>query len=322
MRAAVAVSQHPDDPLSSLVVKDVPDPLPPAGWTRVRVKAAALNLHDVWTLRGVGHSPENIPIVLGCDAAGVTEDGLEVIVHPVLGDPAAGGGDVTLDPGRSLLSETIDGAFAEYLIVPTENLVPKPPWLTFEEAAALPVAWGTAYRMLFTRGNLKAGDRVLVQGSSGGVASAAIALASAAGARVYATGRSEAKRAYAIECGATESFDSGARLPERVDLVIETVGEATWAHSLRALRPGGTLVIAGATAGSNPPADLSRIFYLQQRIIGSTGCTHSEFDDLLRMMDVTGVRPRIDRVVPLEDIKSGFEALMNGDVMGKIVVSV
>lgn len=322
MRAAVAVSQNPDDPLSGLELKEVPTPIAPDGWARVRVKAAALNLHDVWTLRGVGHPADRIPIVLGCDAAGITDDGEEVIVHPVLGDPERGGGDITLDPERALLSETIDGGFAEYLIVPRQNLVPKPEWLSFEEAAALPVAWGTAYRMLFTRAGVTAGDRVLVQGSSGGVASAAISLAAAAGARVYATGRSWEKRDYALERGAYATFESGARLPERVDVVVETVGEATWSHSLRSLRPGGTIVIAGATSGAAPSADLNRMFYLQQRVIGSTGCTRAELESLLRLLEATGLRPHIDRTIGLDSIAEGFQALIDGEVMGKIAVTI
>jgi NADPH:quinone reductase-like Zn-dependent oxidoreductase len=321
MRAAVAVSQNSDDPLSGLELKDVPKPEAPSGWVRVRVVAASLNLHDIWTLRGVGHPADRLPIILGCDAAGVTDDGREVIVHPVLGDPAAGGGDITLDPGRALLSERIDGAFADYLIVPEVNVVDKPSWLSFEQAAALPVAWGTAYRMLFTRAQVKAGDRVLVQGASGGVASAAISLAAAAGARVYATGRSREKRDFAISCGAFETFEPGARLPEKVDVVVETVGEATWSHSLRSLRPGGMIVIAGATSGAAPSADLNRMFYLQQSVVGSTGCTRSELESLLRLMEVTGVRPPIDRVISFEELPTAFASLIDEAAFGKIIVS-
>jgi NADPH:quinone reductase-like Zn-dependent oxidoreductase len=148
--------------------------------------------------------------------------------------------------------------------------VPKPARLSFDDAACLPVAWGTAYRMLFTQARLRPGDRVLVQGVGGGVSSAAIALAVAARARVYSTSRSEGKRRQAALWGATP-LSPGDRVPERVDAVIETVGEATWSHSLKALRPGGCLIVAGATSGANPPADLSRVFYLQQRVLGRRG---------------------------------------------------
>lgn len=322
MLAAVALSQSATDPLSGLEIKDVAEPVPPSGWAKVEIRSSSLNMHDVWTLRGVGHPADRLPIILGCDAAGVDEHGNEVIVYPVIGNPDNGGGDETLDPDRALLSEQHNGTFAQYMIVPQRNLIPKPTWLSFDEAACLPVAWTTAYRMLFTQAQITAGDRVLVQGASGGVASAAITLAAAAGAKVYATARSESKRALAVELGATEAFESGARLPEKVDVVIETVGEATWGHSMRALRPGGTIVIAGATSGMNPPADLGRIFYLQQRILGSTGCTRSELVAMLRMMESTGARPRIDRRIALKDIKTGFQAMIDGDLRGKIVVQV
>ncbi|MGP3962083.1 zinc-binding dehydrogenase [Nonomuraea sp. 3N208] len=320
MLAATAVSQSATDPLAGLVLGDVPRPEPRPGWSIVRVVSSSLNMHDLWTLRGVGHPPDRLPIILGCDAAGYDQDGNEVIVHPVIADPDAGRGDETLDPNRALLSEQHDGAFAEYLTVPARNLIPKPSWLSFDEAACLPVAWTTAYRMLFTQARITAGDRVLVQGAGGGVASAAIKLAVAAGAVVYATSRSEDKRIQALAWGARAAVPTGERLPERVDVVIETVGEATWSHSLKSLRPGGTIVIAGATSGTNPPADLGRIFYLQQRILGSTGCTRSELVALLKMMDATGLRPVIDRTLPLDEIHKGFQLMIDGRLTGKLVI--
>ncbi|MEO6116685.1 MAG: zinc-binding dehydrogenase [Pseudolysinimonas sp.] len=319
MRAAVAVSQDPDDPLSCLELQEQPIPEPREGWTRIRLMAASLNPHDTWTLRGVGHSADRIPIILGCDGAGITDDGRNVVIYPVYGDAHRGGGDLTLDPERALLSETLNGTLADYIVIPDQMVVPKPASLTFEEAACLGVTWGTAYRMLFTRAGLKPGDRVLVQGASGGVASAAIALATAAGARVYATARTEEKRAFALRCGAVEAFESGARLPERVDVVVETVGEATWAHSLRSLRPGGTVVIAGATSGGMPAAELNRIFYQQLRVIGSTGCTREEFEALLRMLDERGLLPQVESIA-FDDIKDGYQRLLDGDVLGKLVV--
>jgi NADPH:quinone reductase-like Zn-dependent oxidoreductase len=322
VRAAVAVSQSYADPLSGLSVQDFPEPAPAPGWERVRVVASSLNMHDVWTLRGVGHSPERIPIVLGCDAAGYTDDGRAVIVHPVFGDPVRGRGDVTLDPRRTLLSEYVNGGLAEYVVVPAGNLIAKPERLSFEEAAALPVAWGTAYRMLFTHGKVNDGDRVLVQGAFGGVSTAAIALARAAGATVFATSRTEAGRAHALASGAHVALASGERVPERVDVVIETVGEATWDHSLKSLRPGGAIVIAGATSGSAPSADLSRVFFHQLRILGSTGVTLHEFEAMLQLMEATGTRPVIDRILRLEDVRSGYEAMIEGSVAGKIIVSI
>jgi NADPH:quinone reductase-like Zn-dependent oxidoreductase len=319
MYAAVAVSQSADDPLSGLVLRDVPTPEARPGWALVRVTASSLNMHDLWTLRGVGHAPEDLPRILGCDAVGYDALGNPVVVHPVIASSDRGNGDETLDPQRALLSEKHDGAFAEWLLVPERNLVPKPEGLSFDEAACLPVAWGTAYRMLFTQAQIKAGDRVLVQGAGGGVASAAIKLAGAAGAVVYATSRSASKLELAESWGA-RGVESGGRLPERVDVVVETVGEATWSHSLKSLRPGGTVVIAGATSGMNPPADLGRVFYLQQRILGSTGCTRSELVAMLRMLEATGVRPVIDRAMPLDEIHKGFQLMADGDLAGKVVI--
>jgi NADPH:quinone reductase-like Zn-dependent oxidoreductase len=319
MRAAVAIDQNPDAPLDCIELREWPTPEARPGWARVQLRAASLNPHDLWTLRGIGHPKERIPIVLGCDGAGVTEDGREVVIHPVLGDANRGGGDLTLDPQRALMSETLDGTLAEYVLVPEQMLVDKPASLSFAEAACLGVAWGTAYRMLFTRAGVRAGSRVLVQGGNGGVASAAIALASAAGARVYATARTEEKRVFALACGAIEVFESGARLPERVDAVVETVGEATWSHSLKSLSPGGTVVIAGATSGAMPPADLARIFYQQLSVVGSTGCTLAEFEALLRTVDATGVRPSIE-TIGFDEIPDGFARMLSGDVAGKIVV--
>lgn len=317
--AATAVSQSASDPLSGLVLLDVPTPEPPPGWSRIRVAASSLNMHDLWTLRGVGHPAEQLPRILGCDAVGYDDAGNAVVVYPVIASPDRGGGDDTLDPQRALLSERHDGAFAEYLVVPTRNLLPLPEGLSIDEAACLPVAWGTAYRMLFTHGRIRAGDRVLVQGAGGGVASAAIKLAIAAGAVVYATSRSAEKLTAAEEWGA-RGIETNGRVPEKVDVVIETVGEATWSHSLKCLRPGGTIVIAGATSGTNPDADLGRVFYLQQRIIGSTGCTLVEMQSLLRMLSATGVRPVIDRIMPLEDIHKAFQLMIDGSLTGKAVV--
>jgi NADPH:quinone reductase-like Zn-dependent oxidoreductase len=320
MFAATAVSLNPDDPLAGLALGDHPDPMPPDGWTTVTVKATALNHHDVWTLRGVGISASRLPIVLGCDAAGTDEEGNEVVVHSVIGDAlASGSGDETLDPGRSLLSEKHDGTFAERVAVPRRNLVPKPPGMSFAEAACLPTAYLTAYRMLFGRTRLEPGSTVLVQGAGGGVATALILIGRAAGHRVWATSRSEAKRERALALGADQVFAAGARLPERVDAVMETVGEATWAHSLRSLRPGGTIVISGATSGSAPSADLNRVFFLQLSVIGSTMGTRDQLGRLLQFCTQTGVRPVIDRTLPLTDARDGIAAMISGDLFGKVV---
>jgi NADPH:quinone reductase-like Zn-dependent oxidoreductase len=258
-------------------------------------------------------------MILGCDAAGVDEDGNEVLIHAVISDPSWRG-DETEDPRRSLLSERYQGTFAERVAVPRANLVPLPPSLSFEEAACLPTAWLTAYRMLYVRGGLRPGQSVLVQGAGGGVATALITLARAGGLQVFATSRDEAKRARALELGAHATYQTGERLPDRVDAVMETVGAATWTHSLRSLRPGGTLVISGATSGPNPDStELNRIFFLQLRVIGSTMGTSAELGRLVSFLDATGTKPLIDRSLPMADARDGFAAMRDGDVFGKIV---
>lgn len=320
MRAVYVERANPADPLAALVVGERPEPDPAEGWVRVRVEAAAVNHHDVWSLRGVGLPADRMPMILGTDAAGTTEDGRDVIVHAVI--PTEGWtGEATLDPRRSLLSERHQGTLAEWVAVPAANLVDKPARLSFAEASCLPTAYLTAYRMLTRDSGLTGPGTVLVQGASGGVASAAIQLAKALGHRVWATARTEAKRAFARELGADEVFEPGARLPARVDLVVETVGEATWSHSLKSLRPGGTVVVCGATSGSNPPADLSRIFFLQLRVIGSTMGNRAELAGMLALLERSGVRPRIDRVVGFDGIAGAIGDLAGGAVLGKVVLT-
>ncbi|MEU4229794.1 zinc-binding dehydrogenase [Nonomuraea sp. NPDC026600] len=315
MFAVTATQTDPDNPLAGLTLGEHPEPQVPDGWTTVTVRATALNHHDLWTLKGVGIRQDRLPIVLGCDAAGVDADGNEVIVHAVIGS----GADETLDPKRSLLSEVHDGTFAERVAVPRRNLVPKPAALTFEEAACLPTAWLTAYRMLFDKAGLEPGSTVLVQGAGGGVATALIALGRAGGYRVWATSRSAAKREQAVKLGADQVFEPGARLPERVDAVMETVGQATWDHSLKSLKPGGRIVVCGATSGAVPPADLNRVFFLQLSVIGSTMGTRDQLQRLAVFLEQTGLRPVIDRTLPLSDARDGFAALAEGDIFGKIV---
>jgi NADPH:quinone reductase-like Zn-dependent oxidoreductase len=322
MFAVYADQISADDPLSGLVLGERPEPTVPDGWTVVEVRAASLNHHDLWSLRGVGLKAEQLPMILGCDAAGIDEDGNEVVVHAVISDPDWLG-DETLDPRRSLLSERYQGTLAERVAVPRRNLVPKPAAFSFEEAACLPTAWLTAYRMLFTQGRLKPGDRVLIQGAGGGVSSALITLARAAGLRVYATSRDQAKRNRAEDIGAQLAVPTGERLPERVDAVMETVGAATWSHSVKSLRPGGTLVVSGTTSGANPDnAELRRTFFLQLRVQGSTMGTRDELRGLVSLLDVTGARPVIDQTMPLSSARTGFAAMAAETIFGKIVFTV
>ena len=321
MFAVYAAGINPADPLSGLVVGELTEGGTPEAWVTVHVRAASLNRHDVFSLTGQALAADRLPMILGSDASGVTEDGREVIVHAVVGDIDAGRGDETLDPRRSLLSEVYPGTFAERVRVPAGNLVDKPAELSFEEAACLPTTWLTAYRMIAVKSETEPGDTILVQGAGGGVSTALIVLGTVLGRRVWVTSRDAAKRDLALSLGADQAFEPGARLPERVAAVMETVGEATWGHSLKALRPGGRVVISGATSGANPPADLNRVFFLQLSIVGSTMGTVQELRDLSTLLVRTGVRPVIDRVLPMDRAREGFEAMIAGDMHGKIVLT-
>ncbi|QQQ77700.1 zinc-binding dehydrogenase [Saccharothrix sp. 6-C] len=318
MFAVYAAEPSPQDPIAALRVGERPEPEVPEGWVKVAVKAASLNMHDLWTLRGVGIKPEQFPMTLGCDGAGVLEDGTEVVLHSVIGDPDWSG-DETLDPRRTLLTEKHQGTFADYVVVPGRNALPKPAGLSFAEAACMGTAWLTAYRMLFVNSGLRPGQTMLVQGASGGVSTALVQLGRAAGFRVWVTGRTEEKRALAESLGAHQAFESGARLPERVDAVFETVGKATWSHSMKALKPGGTLVISGATSGDASAAELPRLFFLQLRVVGSTMGTREELRDLLSFCDLTGLRPQIGAELPFERVEEGLRAMLDGETAGKIV---
>jgi NADPH:quinone reductase-like Zn-dependent oxidoreductase len=311
------------DPLSMLELRDDwPDPIAPEGHCLVRVGATSINMHDLWTMRGVGVRADQFPMVLGCDIAGWDEHGNEVVVSGSFGNPDAGHGDESFDPGRALVSERFPGAFAGLTIVPDRNLVPKPSFMTMAEAGCITVAWTTAFRMLFTRGHAEPGETVLIQGAGGGVATAAAALARAAGLRVVVTSRSADKRERALALGAHEAVEPGARLSAPADLVIETVGEATWKHSLRSVRPGGRIVVSGATTGSDPSADLGRVFYRQISIIGVSGASRVETEQLLRFMEATNLHPVVDSVFPLDRIHAAFDRVQQPDLYGKVLIEV
>ncbi|GEL95263.1 zinc-binding dehydrogenase [Cellulomonas composti] len=314
---AAYVSRFSSDSLDGLVVDERPAPPVRDGWVVVDVRAAALNHHDLWSLRGVGLRADQLPMILGTDAAGVV-DGREVVVHGVIGGPHGRG--VPADEPRSLLSERYDGALAEQVAVPAWNLVDKPAELSFVEAACLPTAWLTAYRMLFSVGGAQPGQRVLVQGAGGGVATAAIRLGAAAGLEVVVTGRDEERRARALALGAAAAVEPGARVP-RADLVLETVGRATWSHSVRSVRPGGRIVVAGATSGEPENAELTRIFFTELEVRGVTMGTRDDLEHLLAFLARTGVRPLVDSTFPLADARSGLARLAAGTQFGKIVLT-
>src|SRR5690349_9099760 len=312
MRAAYASATKPDEPLAALTVGDLPEPSPPEGWVTVDVRASSLNHHEIWSLRGVGLPADRLPMILGCDASGVDTAGNEVVVYPVIRDPQ--------DPrGFSLLSERWPGTLAERVAVPAENLVPKPAGISFLDAACLPTAWLTAYRMLTTRGRVADAEAVLVQGAGGGVATAAVVLAVALGKRVYATSREPAKREKIAALGAT-ALEPGTRLPERVGVVIETVGAATFDHSLKCAAPFGRIVVSGATAGHLATVDLRRVFAMQLEIIGSSMGEPGALADLLSLCHSKDVRPVVDSVFGFSEVRSAFERLHAGEVFGKVVL--
>jgi NADPH:quinone reductase-like Zn-dependent oxidoreductase len=315
MRAAYAVRFDDADPLAALEVGERPEPVPSTtDWVTVEVRANSLNHHDLWSLRGVGLTEAQLPMILGTDAAGIGADGSEVVVYPVIFESAPDGRPF------SLLSEVYPGTIAERVTVPSYNLVPKPAELSFAEAACLPTAWLTAYQMLTTRGRLAKGGSVLVQGAGGGVATAAVVLGLALGARVYATSRDPAKRERIAALGAT-AVEPGARLPERVDVVVETVGAATFDHSLKCAAPGARIVVSGATSGHLVQVNLRRVFAYQLEILGSTMGTPDELRELLELCVRQGIRPIVDSEFGFSQVPAAFAKLNSGDVFGKIVIT-
>jgi NADPH:quinone reductase-like Zn-dependent oxidoreductase len=312
MRAAYATKADPDHPLQALTVGEFPEPTPPGDWALVDVRAASLNQHDLWSLRGVGLRADRLPMVLGCDAAGVDQEGNEVVIYPVVADPD--------DPrGLSLLSEHFPGTLADRVAVPRENLVPKPAGVSFLDAACLPTAWLTAFHMLTTRGRVDEASAVLVQGAGGGVATAAVALAVAMGKRVYATSRDPAKRDRIAALGAI-AVEPGARLPERVELVIESVGAPTFDHSMKCCAPGARIVVCGATGGHLATVDLRRLFAMRLDLLGSTMGTRDDLVALLDFLVAHEVRPTIDSTYGFTAVADAFAKLNSGDIFGKVAV--
>ncbi len=344
MRAAYAVKLGGERPLENLEIGERPTPTPGPGEALVRVRAVSLNHHDLWTLRGVAGVPIEPPRILGCEAAGVVEaygpnrpagtpePGSAVVLYPVV---TCGHCEACLGPDPSLcrewgmLSDKVDGTLAEYVVLPATNVLPKPAHLTDAEAACLGTAFLTGYRMLFTRARLRPGDSVLIPGAGGGLATALIQMAKAAGLRVFVTSRDEAKRQAALQIGADHALETGRGSARRVleltggrgvDAVMESVGEPTWGESLRALRPGGTVVVAGATGGPNPPADLARVFWRQLNILGSSMGTRDDMLAMLRLVETAQIHPVIDARYPFERTREALARMEAGLQMGKIVI--
>lgn len=347
MRALFAARLGGERPLENIEIGERPTPVPKPGEVRVRMRVATLNHHDLFTLRGVVGYPITPPRILGCDGYGIidaygpdrppgTPDaGAEVILYPLRFCGHCVGcisGDPMLCRTFTLLSDgDLEGSFAEYVVLPALHVVPKPPSLSGAQAAALGVTFLTAYRMLFVKANVWPGDCVLVQGAGGGVGTAATQLASEAGLIVYASSTSEKKLELAKKLGARETVLAGREAVkvigalthgEGVDAVIETVGEATWGTSVRALRLGGTIVVAGATTGANPPANLSRVFWHQLRIVGSTMGSLPEFLSLIRFVESKQIKPLIDSSYPLAEGRAAFERLASNDHRGKIALDI
>lgn len=312
MIAAYAEKLGLPDFLDGLVVGEYRDPEPPSGWVVANVKAASLNPHDTWTLKGQVGYPFEPPVVLGCDGAGLSPDGKDVVFYPVLPTP---------DGGLRMLTDGVDGTFASKVALPATSLVPKPANLGFEEAAGLGTAWLTAYRMLFTKAQLKPGERLLVQGASGGVSTAAIMLAVASGAHVTVTSRKDDALEKARQLGAHEGVISGGKLPKRVDVVLETVGEATWGHSMKSLNQGGRIVVAGATTGAAPSADLNRLFYREITVLGSAMGTLAEFKTLCALVEHADIHPPVSEVYDgVDKVRDAMRVLEAGEQFGKLVI--
>ncbi|MBB5867765.1 NADPH:quinone reductase-like Zn-dependent oxidoreductase [Allocatelliglobosispora scoriae] len=321
MLAVYATTACPQAPLDALGFGEQPEPVvPDAEWAVVTVRSAALNHHDLWTLRGSGLMGGAYPRILGCEAAGVDDTGRPVILASVHTDPQWRH-DPVRDPRRAMIGETLPGTFAERVAVPRHLLVDRPGGFTDAEAACVAGTFLTAYRMLFTKSRLRPGDTVLIQGATGGVSSALIRLAAAGGFQVWVTGRTAAKRDHALALGAHRGFPPGSVPANAVDAVMESVGEATWAQSLRAARPGGTIVVTGATTGANPPAYLGRIFDRELTVTGSSGGTVDELHRLIAFMQSRAIRPDIDVELPFAQAREGMRRMADGEARGKVVFS-
>lgn len=309
---------------------EVETPVPGAGEVRIHVKASALNHIDLWLSRGMPR-PRAFPHVSGSDVAGVIdavgpgviawEPGDEVVMEATVTSHEAilvRGIDNVVDPGMQLLGEHRWGGHAEYVVVPAWHPVRKPPERSWVECAAYPVAYVTAWRML-RKGRVEAGTKVLIVGIGGGVAVAALHIAKYLGAEVYVTSRDEAKRRRAIELGAADAFDSSGRFPVSVDVVIDSVGAATWDSSMRALANGGRFVTCGATSGVEVPLLMPRVFFKHLEIIGVTTGSHQEFVQVTDRV-AAGLPVVVDEVFPFDAYPDALAKLDKGDQIGKLVL--
>jgi NADPH:quinone reductase-like Zn-dependent oxidoreductase len=315
-----AVRIHEDGGPEVLRYEDAPDPEPGEGEVLVELRAASLNHLDVWIRKGLPSVPK--PRILGADGAGVLAGtGERVVINPGI----MSGGTM------HIVGETRDGTHAELVAVPRDYVHPIPDALSFEEAAAFPLVFETAYRMLVPRARLQEGEWVLIWGIGGGVATAALAIAKALGAHVVVTSSSDEKLARAKELGADATVnhatgDVVAAVKEATGggahVVVDDVGEATWKRTLDAVRPEGRVVVCGATTGPNPPAALHRVWWKQLSILGSTMGTPEDFQGAYDLIAAGKARPVVDTVLPLADARTAHERLEAGEQLGKIVLSI
>jgi zinc-binding alcohol dehydrogenase/oxidoreductase len=319
---------HEDGGPEVLTLEDVDDPVAGAGEVLIRLHAASLNHLDIWMRRGLPSVPK--PRILGADGAGIVEavgegtdsfsQGDRVLINP------------GLDDGARIVGEHMDGTHAELIAVPFENVYAIPDGLTFEEAAAFPLVFETAYRMLVTKARLREGDWVLVWGVGSGVGSAAFVIAKALGARALVTSSSSEKLHRARELGADAVVNHAdedvaaavkkATEGKGVDVVVEHVGEATWKTSLQAAGPNARIVVCGATSGPNPPAQLHRIWWKQLEIYGSTMGTRADFEGVYELVASGAVKPIVDKVFPLAEAAAAHEYLEEGRQFGKVVLAI
>ncbi|MBA2474490.1 MAG: zinc-binding dehydrogenase [Actinobacteria bacterium] len=325
-----AIRIHEDGGPEVLRYEDAPDPVPAPGEVLIELRAAALNHLDLWVRKGLPSVPK--PRILGADGAGLVAG---------LGEGVSGlelGQRVVINPGLEhgdtirVVGEHTEGTHAELAVIPAGNVHPLDESLSFEEAAAFPLVFETAYRMLVTKARLEAGEWVLVWGIGSGVATASLAIAKALGARVIVTSSSEEKLALARDLGADGTVihgrpETAAEIKELsggagVDVVVEHVGEATWTTSLSVVRPGGRVTVCGATSGPNPPAALHRLWWKQLTVYGSTMGTRADFEGAYELVRSGRARPVIDRVFPLAEARAAHERLEAGDQLGKIVLRI
>jgi NADPH:quinone reductase-like Zn-dependent oxidoreductase len=330
---ALLLKEHGDvDSLT--VVDDYPMPKAAAGQVVIRVKASSFNYHDVFTVKGMPGIKVPFPVVIGLDMAGEISEVGDGVSDWKVGDR------VLVNPlnKKGLMGEMLDGGMAEYCVMDASQLILMPPDVSFADAAALPVAYGTAHRMIVTHKTIKAGDKVLILGASGGVGTGCVMLAKHLGAEVIACAGSDDKMDRLKALGAdhvinyrTTDFSKWAiekyGKPQRrtyeggVDVVINFTGGDTWAPSLRCVKRGGSILVCGATAGHDPKEDLRYVWSFEIRIIGSNSFYDENLKGLMDMIQAGELKPVIDKVLPLEEAAEGLRMIRDREVMGKIIVA-